>query len=267
MKLQKNFSITSLIKFISSNGFQQNLFKSDVLCSFKEGNSHEENLEVERIKWRNFNKLRIFFLNKIINYDVVHIHGMWAPIQLYSIILCLIYNKKVIIHPHGMLLSAAINYNGLVKKITKKIFLFFLKFLFTNKKNILFAAITKEEFEQILILFPRISVELIQNNIPFDSINVESKKDLEKAFVFFGRIHPHKNILEMIRLFVESNLIEKGWKLEIYGIEDDNIYLNKIKKYLNNIPEVKILKPVFGDKKSEIIKRSWANILYLNPKF
>lgn len=258
---KKNFSISSLINFISLNGLKKNLFKSEVLCSNKDHGFNEENLNIIEIKWKNFYKLRTLFLNKIINYDIIQIHGVWAPIQLYSIILCLIYNKKTIIHPHGMLLPAAVNYNGLIKRINKKIFLFFLKFLFLGKKNIIFVAITKQEFTEIERLFSGLKVELIQNNIPFENIDINLAKNLEKVFVFFGRIHPHKNVLEMIKIFIKSDLIKHGWKFEIYGIRDDINYLKKIEKFILKFPEIKICNPVFGSEKSEIISRSWANVL------
>ncbi len=263
---KKNFSISSLIDFIANNGNNKNFFKSEVLCSDTEDLNPEEksNLFIQKIKWRHFFDLQKIFLNKVINYDVIHIHGMWAPIQLYSIILCLIYSKKTIIHPHGMLLKPAINENGFLKKINKKIFLYFLKILFHNQKNIIFVAITKDEFSQIRKLFSNLRIELIQNNIPFENFNLDvndERHQFNKTFVFFGRIHPHKNIIEMINFFIDSNLIEKGWKLEIYGIPDDKNYLNKIRKYIDSYPHIKILDPVFGAEKAKIIKKSWANIL------
>ena len=187
---------------------------------------------------------------------------MWAPIQLYSIILCLIYSKKTLIHPHGMLLYPAINYNGFIKKINKRFFLYILKILFYNQKNIVFVAITREEYIEIKKLFTNLKVELIQNNIPFDHFKIKNKNNkLEKTFVFFGRIHPHKNIIEMINTFVDSDLISRGWKLEIYGITDDELYLKRIKRITRELPEIKILDPVFGYEKAKIINRSWANIL------
>ena len=64
------------------------------MCSSTDLNKKNKNLNIFKIKWRNFFQLRKIFLNKVVDYDVVHIHGMWAPIQLYSIILCLIYSKK-----------------------------------------------------------------------------------------------------------------------------------------------------------------------------
>ena len=260
---KKNFSISSLINFISNNGTKKNLFNSSVLCASTDENNQSKKLLVQNIKWRNFFKLKSIFVNIVSKYDVVHIHGMWAPIQLYSIILCLIYTKKIIIHPHGMLLKPAINDNGFFKKIYKRIFLFIFKILINNQKNITFVAITNEEYSEIKNLFTNLNVELIQNNIPFDdlSLEIENKFGYKKTFVFFGRIHPHKNIIQMMKLFIESNLIDKGWSFEIYGIPDDQKYLSQIIKLKSNYPQIKILKPVFGVKKAEIINRSWANIL------
>ena len=260
---KKNFSISSLINFISNNGIKKNFFNSSVLCANTDNNTKNKKLLIRNIKWRNFFKLRRIFLDIISKYDVIHIHGMWAPIQLYSIILCLIYTKKIIIHPHGMLLRPAINDNGFFKRIYKRIFLYVFKILINNQKNITFVAITNEEYREIKNLFSNLNVELIQNNIPFDdlSLEIEKKFDYKKTFVFFGRIHPHKNIIQMMKLFVESNLIDRGWSLEIYGIPDDKDYLSQITKFKINYPQIKILKPVFGIQKAKIINRSWANIL------
>ena len=260
---KKNFSISSLINFISNNGIKKSYFNSTVLCANTDDNTINKKLLIQNIKWRNFFKLKRVFVDQISKFDVIHIHGMWAPIQLYSIILCLIYTKKIIIHPHGMLLKPAINDNGFFKKIYKRIFLYVFKILINNQKNIIFVAITNEEFNEIKDLFPNLNVELIQNNIPFDdfSIEIEKQSNHKKTFVFFGRIHPHKNIIQMMKLFIESNLIEKGWTFEIYGIPDDQNYLSQIKKIKSNYPQIKILEPVFGIQKAKIMNRSWANIL------
>ena len=157
---KKNFSISSLINFISESGNKKNFFKSEVLCANTDI-AKKTNLLIHKIKWRNFFYLKKIFLEIISKYDVIHIHGMWAPIQLYSIILCMIYSKKTIIHPHGMLLKPAINDHGFFKKINKRFFLYFLRILIYNQKNIVFVAITNEEYKEIKKLFSSIKVEKI----------------------------------------------------------------------------------------------------------
>jgi glycosyltransferase involved in cell wall biosynthesis len=259
---KKNFSISSLINFICDNGNKNFFFKSEVFCANTDIKKNSS-LLVHKIRWKNFFFLKKIFSEITAKYDAIHIHGIWAPIQLYSIILCMIYSKKTIIHPHGMLLKPAINDHGFFKRINKRIFLFLLKILIYNQKNIIFIAITNEEFKEIKKLFSGIKVKLIQNNIPFENFNpkLEQSKKHNKTFVFFGRIHPHKNIIQMMELFVNTGLANKGWSLEIYGIHDDQKYLVKIKKFQLDYPQIKILNPVFGLKKANIINKSWANIL------
>ena len=96
----------------------------------------------------------------------------------------IIYSKKTIIHPHGMLLQPAINENGFLKKINKTFFLNILKILFYNQKNIIFVAITRDEYDQIKSLFSNLEIQLIQNNIPFENFKLNSKLNFSKTFVF-----------------------------------------------------------------------------------
>ena len=261
---KKNFSISSLISYITNKGNNSKLIHSNVLCSGVDRSNivNKKNLAIEKIRWLNFIKFKKIFAEILNKYDVVHVHGIWAPIQIYSIIYCIIYLKKLTIHSHGMLLLPAINDGGFFKKIFKKIFLISLRILVSNVRDVSFVAITKEEFITIRNLFPNASIKLIPNNIPFQNF-VDKKKKLKfkKNFVFFGRIHPHKNILRLIDLFKQSDLMLEGWSLEIYGIEDDKNYLKKIHQQIEDYPKIKLLNPVFGLKKAKIIRSAWANIL------
>ena len=78
--------------------------------------------------------------------------------------------------------------------------------------------------------------------------------------VYFGRIHPHKNVHLMIIAFLKLNL-NKNWKLEIYGIRDDEKYYQKLKNLIGNSNQIVIKRPVFGEKKQDIMREAWVNIL------
>ena len=54
----------------------------------------------------------------------------------------------------------------------------------------------------------------------------------------------------MIESFKKANL-EKNWKLHIYGIDDDEIYLSKLKKMIENNDNIEIKKPIFGNEKQK----------------
>ena len=64
----------------------------------------------------------------------------------------------------------------------------------------------------------------------------------------------------MIESFKKANL-EKNWKLHIYGIDDDEIYLSKLKKMIENNDNIEIKKPIFGNEKQKVLNSSWSNIL------
>ena len=195
---KKNFSISSLINFIAINGKNSNNINSKILCSEIDESSiiKKKYLIVNKIQWLSFYKFKKIFFDEFNKYDLIHVHGIWAPIQIFSIIFSIISSKKITIHSHGMLLYPAINNGGFFKKVFKNIFIIFLRILTSNSNSINFIAITKEEYRTIKSLLPNSSIQLIPNNIPFK--NFFNKKEVfnyEKKFVFFGRIHPHKNIL------------------------------------------------------------------------
>jgi hypothetical protein len=160
------------------------------------------------------------------------------------------------VHPHGMLLDEAVKSAGLIKFILKKTTLFCLKFLIN--RNIRFISITSQETAAISKYFPTSRINEISNPIPFD-INVVEKKKIKKI-IYFGRLHPHKNLELVIDSFINSN-ISSEWRLEIYGIRDNENYYDKLKKKIDNYSNIFIKDPVFGIEKQKIMKESWLNIL------
>ena len=102
-------------------------------------------------------------------------------------------------------------------------------------------------------------MSFIPNPIPLiDKNNKFIKKN--KTFVFFGRIHPIKNLELMIEAFKASNL-DNEWKLHIYGIEDEHRYLLLLKGLIKYHKNIEIKSPVFFNEKQKILKTSWSNIL------
>ena len=107
--------------------------------------------------------------------------------------------------------------------------------------------------------FPFSEIKEIPNTIPFELSNTHKEKKLKK-FVYFGRIHPHKNVELLINSFDQSNL-DSEWSLEIYGIRDDEVYYKKLQKLIKHKKNIKIFNPVFGKERQDIMSSAWANIL------
>jgi len=255
---KKNFSISSLIIYISNYLYSNYQFKYSILTSKLELDLFQKkNIDILSFKsWLNFFNQKNLH-DKIIQYDVVHIHGIWAPIQFISILICNKMKIDCIVHPHGMLLNEALKSAGFFKFILKNLSLFILKM--TIRKNIKFISITNQETNAINKFFRNHQVTEIPNPIPFKFEDI--KQDIKKKkMVYFGRIHPHKNIHLLIKSFLLSNLSNE-WNLEIYGIRDDEKYYKKLKKLISHNDQVKIKNPVFGYEKQIIMKEAWVNIL------
>ncbi len=93
---KKNFSIASLILFISEHLKNKLNYEYSILSSKIEKILFKnENIETISFSgWLSvFIKLRAL-LHQINRYDVVHIHGIWAPIQIFSILICNFSKKK-----------------------------------------------------------------------------------------------------------------------------------------------------------------------------
>lgn len=261
---KKNFSISSLLDFIVRSNINKKFHKLYILLNKTDGiflKKYNEK-KILTINWLNFFKLKKYLKKYIDNNYIFHVHGIWAPIQLYSLIIISLYNGRLIIHSHGMLLKPAVNKNTLYKKFFK-IFTIYLLNFFLSKKTI-FIAITKQEIQSIKFYFPNYPVVHVPNPIPFEEYNfIFNKKNFlyKKNFVFFGRIHPHKNIMLLINSFIKANL-PNNFFLHIYGIPDDNNYLIRLKRRILGIKNIKIKKPVFNENKRMIMSQSWANLLF-----
>ena len=255
---KKNFSIYSLIKkhyFFFKKDYQFYLITNLNKLSNKENFIHLN-------KGNIFNKVN-FFLNFLNNKKIkfIHFHGMWKIEDLLYLYLCKAKKISIYIHPHGMLLKEALLNKGFLNYIKKIIYIkFFYKLLLP--KNCNFLSITKKETKSIKFFFKKNQVYLI-NNFATEKNYLKQKTKKSNTFICLTRINKHKNLHKLINTFSKLNLNPK-WKLDIYGIKDDDDYFELLKNQIksNNIQNIiKIKKPVFGKKKKKIIDKSWCNIL------
>ncbi len=256
---KKNFSIASLILFISKTLSKSYNLKYSILSSKIENILFKnENIEtINSSSWLSIIfKLKILY-SYITKFKIVHIHGIWAPIQIISIFICNFNKTNYVIHPHGMLLNEALKSAGFLKYLYKKLFLALFKYLIN--KNTIFISITDQEKKAIRKYFPYSKIIEIYNPIPFKWRHLENSNK-KKQFVYFGRIHPHKNIDLIINAFKEANLNDE-WKLIIYGIKDDEKYYQKLKIMTVSDPRIEIREPIFDEEKQSVLNESWLNIL------
>jgi glycosyltransferase involved in cell wall biosynthesis len=199
-------------------------------------------------------------ITKILKYykpEVVHIHGMWRPIQFLFIMHCAILRIPVFIQPHGMLLPQALKSRSIFSYILKLISIYFFYKFFQGTT---FIAVTHEEKKNIQKYFKRSKIYIIKN--PFN-IPIGETRKIEDKFVYLGRYNKHKNLKEFIQAFMLSK--KNGWIFEIYGIDDDPEYkdeLIKLVKEKNYFSKIRFLEPEFNIKKKfKIISSAACNIL------
>jgi glycosyltransferase involved in cell wall biosynthesis len=258
----KNYSISNLIFFLIKKSFNAN--NHYILTkNLKNDINYNKRLNyiISKNSWLQFFKYKNFFLKIYSPGTIFHIHGLWSPLQFYSIIILNILKVPHVVHCHGMLLNPALKANGFVKFFLKSLLLFFINFFITKKCK--FIAITAGEKKSILNYFPISKTYLVPNPIPFKkelNLDLDLVKPKKKIFVFFGRVHPHKNIDYIIRIFKEAKLND-NCELRIYGIKDDESYYNKVKKIIRENKNIHLLPPVFGIEKQKIMRSAWINIL------
>ena len=256
---KKNYSISSLIFFLIDYIEEKKEIKHHILTTSLQKNLFKDENQILIIKKKflfNFYNINLEIEKIVKMHDLVHIHGIWRWINFITIFHCTRLSIPFFVHTHGMLLDAALKNKNTINYLIK---IFFLKiYNLISVKNINFISITSEETKSIYKYFKKATIHFIPNPIPFD-VNKQNL-NLNNNFVYFGRIHPIKNLILMIEAFDGANL-PANWKLNIYGIRDDENYYSQLIELIKNKDNIFIKEPVFGKEKLKILSSSWANIL------
>ena len=193
------------------------------------------------------------------NNTVLHDNGIWLPFNNTISKFSRSSTFPLIISPHGMLEPWSLKYNYAKKKLAW--YLYQRKAL--KSASVLHATSFKEA-ENLLKLNLNLPVAVIPNGVE-QSINkdigkkFDNKKFIKKKnFLYVGRIHPKKGLMNLLRVW---NIIFKNNKncdLIIAGYPELN-YLEKLKNYVNNnnlSGNVKFIGPVEGDDLVNLYKNS-----------
>ena len=211
---------------------------------------------------KNISKSALINKIKLINPDIIHIHGLWRrPTRLIPCLLKI--TENIIVAPHGMLNKASFAKS----KIKKKIFLFLFE-----KKNLekikAFHALNNNEKEYIKDFFLNKDIKTISaginapnemiSDIQFDWLKEINKK--EKIILFLGRLEPQKGIKELIEAWNQLHEEDEnyGWWLLIVGYGSMKTYVKNNAIYKKRI----IFQGAsYGEEKEFILKISKAFIL------
>jgi len=144
--------------------------------------------------------------------DLIHIHGIWSPLNTMIALLALKKKIPYIVSPQGMLEPWSLQQKSLKKKIS---LFFFWKYILKKASRILFTS--KQEYLNFkrLDLIRNMAYSIIPNGFYIYSKLKKKNFVKKKNLLFLSRVHKKKGISELIDAFKEIN--PKNWNLNIAG--------------------------------------------------
>lgn len=195
--------------------------------------------------------------------DILHVHGLFMFPSILSLGWAKQARSPLLISPHGMLEPWALNNSAWKKKIAMSL---------VEREHLGLAgcvhALSEAEAESLRNLGVSVPVAIIPNGVDLPkTLSRQTKANAEngcKTLLYIGRIHPKKNLLELLRAW--RRLKEWAgfaeWRLSIVGWDEQG-YLSKLKAEVHdgNIPDVDFSAPVFGAQKEACFRNAHALIL------
>jgi len=189
---------------------------------------------------------------------ILHDNGIWLPFNNTISKFSRSSSVPLIISPHGMLEPWSLKYNFVKKK-----FAWYLYQRNSLKSASVLHATSLKEADNLLKLNLNLPVAVIPNGVE-QSIykDIFKKSDFlesnKKNFLYVGRIHPKKGLMNLLRVWDKIFKNNNNCKLMIAGYPELN-YLDELKNYVskNNLSaNVKFLGPVEGDDLVNLYKNS-----------
>lgn len=192
--------------------------------------------------------LKFIFKNRK---GIIILNSIFLKKNLFFIFFSYLFGIKTYLFTRGELDIGALKYKRNMK-------LLYIKIIKLISHNLIFISTTKQEKNFNKIFFKKNKNYILPNIIDRDYREYGHKRE---NYLYFGRIHPKKNIEYIIKCFLDFEKINKTQKLYIVGKVDDVKYYNKLIFLSKNSKNIKFKKPINGNKKYEFLSRFKALIL------
>ena len=193
--------------------------------------------------------------------DILSVHGLWKYCSVGSQRWHRQTGRPYVVHPHGMLDSWALRNARWKKRIAAA--------LYENQHlrgAACLRALSEAEAQSIRSYGLRNPICVIPNGVDLPDLresNAKTQSANRKTLLYLGRLHPKKNISNLIRAWNETFNSQPGsgdrWVLAIAGW-DQGGYESELKRIAAG-PSVVFLGPQFGADKSECYRTCDAFIL------
>lgn len=164
------------------------------------------------------------------NYDLYHINGLWLDISHAAARIARIKNKPYVITPHGMLYPQALSHSKWKKKL-----LMHLWYKNDLRSAACIHATCCREMEYYRQLGFTNPVAIIPNlvNIPPYVYDIKRPDDCFRIG-FLGRIHPRKNVHDLITAWKNAGKSTDDGELLIIG-EGDSVYMAQLRDHVRQL--------------------------------
>jgi glycosyltransferase involved in cell wall biosynthesis len=197
--------------------------------------------------------------------DILSVHGLWKYCSVGSHRWHQRTGRPYVVHPHGMLEPWAVRNARWKKRIAAALY---------ENQNLRGAACLRalSEAEALSIRSYGLSnpICVIPNGIDLPDLretNAKTQLANQKTLLYLGRLHPKKNISNLIRAWSETFKSQRGggdrWVLAIAGLDQGGYeaQLRQLTTDLGLLTSVIFLGPQFGADKSECYHACDACIL------
>ena len=194
------------------------------------------------------------------SFDIIHQHGIWMPMSLYSQKIRRKTKIKSVVQVHGYLGSYKLN----IKK--------HIAFNFYEKSNLLNAdalvACSMNEAQDLKNIFPQKEIAIVPNGVSSDFFNAISLKThklkKKKRMLFISQITPIKGLERLFKVLAkmgDKKFID--WEIQIAGYGDEN-YTKVLKELvikLNLSDLISFIGSKFGIDKLDVLDNSEILVL------
>jgi len=212
--------------------------------------------------WSSDLKHKIQYVIQKYNINMVHIHGVWMPLQVVAARVAKELSLPFIVTAHGMLEPWLWKGKGLLGYLKKKLYFHLITYPAFQKAAYIHA-ITPDEGKSLKQLFPKNHQIVIPNAIDLYQAESKQEKRLEKIIFFIGRLNPVKGVDILLQAFAESSLLNE-WKLIIAGPAEVLEYKQELEAYIKKHGldnRVKLIGAVYDEDKESWYKKAWVTVV------
>lgn len=191
------------------------------------------------------------------NADILHNHGLWLMPNVYAGWAASSNGKPLIVSPRGMLAPAALQISAVRKKLFSGAFREAML-----KSATIFHATGEQEMLDIRSFGLKQPVAIIPNGVDLPQIRVGKEPGAKQTLLYFGRLHPIKNLELLIRAWQAVEPSYPNWFLSICGPGEPG-YVRELKLLVQSmqVDRVDFLDPVYGKAKHALYQNSSVYVL------